>query len=73
MEYIIEEPRGGYYDTGLIDFSGYSIFGGKDCPRVGKTAIPIMVDDEIEGVMVWEEAINENFAKRLIPDSFTAH
>jgi hypothetical protein len=73
LNYIIEEPRTGYYGTEILDYSDYSMFGGKNSPRVGKTAMPIIVDGEIEGIMVWEEAINVNFAKRIIPYSFTSH
>ena len=64
---LISEPaRTSYYGTDYVDYSGFSI-GGDRSNRVGKSAQPIIVDDKIEGVMVWEEPIDAKFAKRIIP------
>ena len=61
-----------YYGDEYVDWSGYSI-GGSQSVRVSKQAIPIKVKDQVEGIMVWEEDIDQKFAHRIIPQSFETH
>jgi hypothetical protein len=55
-----------YVASSFIDNTGFSFVGDQDV-RVGKLAMPIMIDDQIQGVMVWEEAIDKKFAELIIP------
>ena len=72
LKYITVPPRATYYGTEFLDYSSFSI-GGDQSVRVGKSANPIMVDDKIVGVMIWEEPIDRKFANRIIPQSFETH
>lgn len=65
-EYINGGENTTYMGHEFIDYSGFTI-GGEQNHRVGKSAIPILIDGKVEGVMVWEERIDDKFAKRIIP------
>ena len=72
MKYEKGPPRTVYVGWSFIDLSGFSFVGKQDV-RVGKLAMPIMKDNNIEGVMVWEEAIDKKFVELIIPKSFPTH
>jgi len=55
----------------LINYSGYDIAQGKR--RVSKIALPIEIDDKINGVMIWEEDLAYKFNKSIIPESYFTH
>jgi hypothetical protein len=60
-----------YLAEELINYSGYDIAQGKR--RVSKIAIPIKIEDKINGVMIWEEDLAYKFNKSIIPESYFTH
>ena len=70
-KYITLNDGTKYLAEELVDYSGYDIAQGKR--RVSKIALPIEIDNKINGVMIWEEDLATKFKKSIMPESYYTH
>ena len=58
INYKKGKPRTVYVGSSFMDNSKFSFVDDQNV-RVGKLAMPIMKNNKVEGVMVWEETIDK--------------